>query len=234
MPAAFLLILGLFILYLIFSFEYFFVCLARAIINGKKDKPFNREAGNPLIGIFGDSTGVGVGTSSPEFSLAGLLATHYPNATIINNAVTGSSIQKTIKILEKQGKFDIIVLCCIGIDILRPWKNTGFKKDFNDLFSLASQKSNKVIYLTPINLGLSPIFPWYLKKYYFRKSNKIGQIINEEVEKYPNIISENNLIIEHNCLIPDHDKISSNDRIHPNNLGYLWVYYKIKTKLPPT
>jgi len=40
------------------------------------------------------------------------------------------------------------------------------------------------------------------------------------------------LLIEHDCLIPEYKKISSNDRIHPNNLGHLWVYYKIKSKLP--
>jgi len=211
---------------------FFPISLIRAILNGFKDKPFNRQAGEPLIGIFGDSTGVGVGASRPEFSLAGHLALHYPNATIINNAVNGSSIRKTIKILEKQGKFDILILCCIGIDILRPWKNKSIKKDLNDLFILASQKSEKILYITPVNVGLAPIFPWYIRKYFFNKSKKFGLIIEEEIKKYPNIIVENNLLIEHDCLIPDYNKISATDRIHPNDIGYLWVYYKIKSKLP--
>lgn len=208
------------------------ISLIRAIYNGFKDKPFNRQAGKPLIGIFGDSTGVGVGASSPEFSLAGLLALHYPNATIVNNAVNGNNVRKTIKILEKQGKFDILILCCVGIDILHLRTTRHIKKDINDLFILASQKSEKILYITPVNVGLAPIFPWYIRKYFFNKSKNFGLMIEEEIKKYPNIIVENNLLIEHDCLIPSYNKISANDRIHPNDLGYLWVYYKIKSKLP--
>lgn len=172
MSAAFLIILCLFVLYLFFSLEYFIVSLLKAIYNGYKDKPFSREASSPLIGIFGDSTGVGVGASSPEFSLGGLLAKHYPNATIVNNAINGNSIKNTINILQKQGKFDILILCCVGIDILYLRNTKKIKNDINNLFSIASQKSNKIIYLTPLNIGLAPIFPWFLKKYFFDKSKK--------------------------------------------------------------
>ena len=232
MDVVFLFILCVFFLYLFYRFEYFVVCLIRAIINGYKDKPYNRNKGKPIIGIFGDSTGVGVGASKPENSLGGIIGRHYPKSTIINKAVNAYSVKKTIKVLEKEDKFDLIILCCVGIDILyfRNFKN--IKKDLSKLFTIANKKSDNILYITPLNVGLSTIVPWFLKKYFLNKSKKIGLFIEKEILKYPNIVVENNLLIEHDCLVPNFDKISALDRIHPNNLGYLWVYYKIKTRLP--
>src|SRR5277367_6022713 len=42
--------------------------------------------------ILGDSTGVGVGASMPEESIAGLLAADYPQADVVNISESGARI----------------------------------------------------------------------------------------------------------------------------------------------
>jgi len=205
--------------------------IIRAYINGFIAKPFSRVAHTPIIGIFGDSTGVGAGASSPQKSLAGLIGTHYPSATIINKSIHGKRIKKTTNILAKQGNFDLIIICCVGIDILFLQKNSQIKKDLQKLFCIASQKSKNILYITPLNVSLSTAIPRFLKKYYFNKSKQVGLIIEKESKNYPNITVVNNLLID-NHSIPDYNTISCPDRIHPNDLGYLWIYNKIKSKLP--
>jgi len=205
--------------------------IIRAYINGFIAKPFCRLAHSPIIGIFGDSTGVGAGASSPQKSLAGLIGNHYPNATIINKSIHGKKIKKTAKILEKHGNFDLIIICCVGIDILFLRNNNQIKKDLQKLFFIASQKSKNIFYITPLNVSLSTAIPRFLKKYYFNKSKQVGLIIEAESKNYPNITVINNLLID-NSDIPDYNTISCSDRVHPNDLGYLWIYNKIKSKLP--
>jgi hypothetical protein len=46
--------------------------------------------------ILGDSTGVGVGATLPEESIAGLLAADYPDADIVNVAVSGTRVAGAI------------------------------------------------------------------------------------------------------------------------------------------
>jgi hypothetical protein len=166
---------SLIVLLLVISHHQLISSLIKAIVNGYNVQPFSCNGENTKIGIFGDSTGVGVGFSCPQMSLAGMLSRHYPNSTILNYSVTGSTIKKTIKVLKKYRDFDLMILCCIGIDLLCFKKTDDIKKDIKKMFLLASRRADNILYITPVNLGLSPIFPWYYKKSIFNPDfNKIS------------------------------------------------------------
>lgn len=224
--------LSLITLLLITSHHQLISSLIKAIVNGYNVQPFSCNGENTKIGIFGDSTGVGVGSSCPQMSLAGMLSRHYPNSTILNYCATGNTIKKTIKVLRRYREFDLMILCCIGIDLLCFKKTKDIKKDIKKMFLLASRRAKNILYITPVNLGLSPIFPWYYKKYFFKKCFNLGLFIEKESKKYKNIIVQNNLLVKNASMVPDFNKISSYDKIHPNDLGYLWAYKKVLTKLP--
>ena len=218
--------------YLTFSFGYFFICLFRGIKIAKQTIPFKRNGLNtPTIGIFGDSTALGVGASVPEKSLAGLLGSSNPQTTIVNISTNGFSIGQTANVLEKQNNFDMLVICCGGIDILYLKNNNQVRKNIRRLFSTANNKSDKIIIVTPLNLGLSSAFPWLIKRFFLSRSKKVGQIFKEEAQKFPKIFVSNNLEISSKNLIPPWQKISAFDRIHPNDDGYHWVFERIKSEV---
>lgn len=219
-------------LYLIFSFGYFFVCLLRGIKISKQTIPFKRNGVNTsTIGIFGDSTALGVGASIPEKSLAGLLGSSNPQTTIVNISTNGFSIGQIADVLEKQNNFDKLFICCGGIDILYLKNNHQVRKDIQRLFLIANNKSDKIIIVTPLNLGLSSAFPWFIKKFFLQRSKEIGKIFQDEAQKFPKIFVSNNLTIDSQKLIPSWQKISAFDRIHPNDEGYRWVFERIKSKV---
>ena len=219
-------------LYLIFSLGYFFVCLFREIKIAKQSLPFNRDCANTsTIGIVGDSTALGVGASIPEKSLAGLLGNIYPKSTVINISANGFYLNQIADALERQDNFDLLVICGGGIDIIYLKNINQVREDIQRLFSIADTKSNKIIFITPLNLGLSSAFPWIVKKFYLRRSKRVGKIIKDEAQKFPKIFVSNNLEIDSQNLIPPWKEISSPDRIHPNDDGYRWVFERIKSKL---
>lgn len=221
------------LVYLIFSFGYFFTCFIRGIKIAKQTIPFKRSGVDiSAIAIFGDSTALGVGASMPVKSLAGLLGSNNPQSAVINISTNGFSIGQIADVLEKENNnFDILFICCGGIDILYLKNNQQIQKDIQRLFSVANNKSSKIIIVTPLNLGLSSAFPWFLKKFFLHRSKKIGRIIQDEAQKFPKIFVSNNLMIDSSNLIPPWQKISAFDRIHPNDEGYRWVFDRIKSEI---
>jgi len=147
------------VIYIIASFVLFAVYIIGSIRLTKHAKKFVRYSGSPIIAFFGDSTGFGVGASIPERSLAGLVSEKNLRSTIINDCKNGASIVKTIEILRRQNRFDVLFLCCGGIDILRLKKYSQIQKDVKELLEVASSKSDNIVFVTPINLGFSMAFP---------------------------------------------------------------------------
>lgn len=224
-------IIWIIVIYLIVSFLIFFVYVLKSIEIAKVAKRFVRYAGSPIIAFFGDSTGFGVGASIPERSLAGLVSEKNLRSTIINDCKNGASIGKTIEILRRQNRFDVLFLCCGGIDILRLKKYSQIQKDVKELLEVASSKSDNIVFVTPINLGFSMAFPWFLKIVFWNRSQIVGGIIKKEAKRFPKVTLVNNLLIDGSTNMPLHKTVSAPDRIHPNDEGYEWVFKKMKSKI---
>jgi len=224
-------ILWIIVIYIMASFVLFAVYIIRSIRLTKYAKKFLRYSGSPIIAFFGDSTGYGVGASCPEKSLAGLVAQANPRSTIINDCKNGLYVKQLIKIINKRRVFDFLIICCGGIDILKLRKYSNFQKDIRELLAVASKKGDKVILITPINLGFSLAFPWFLRGFYRNRSRKIGLIIKKESKKFSNVFVLNNLLLEDTNTIKSWKAFSALDRIHPSDIGYAWVFKKLKAKI---
>lgn len=223
-----------FILFILISIFRLYFLLKRAYNYSKNfsqtRKVFQRLSGEPTIFVYGDSTAFGVGSSSPEKSLAGLLGEYYPNATIVNRAGIGLTIEQITETMGINDSGELVIIGCGGVDLLYLKSPEYIRSCVKKLFSLATQKSNKVIVVTPLNPGLSTIFPRFISWFYIKRSNKIGQIFLEESKLFDNI-SVVNLFTESNKTAPPWKSISAPDQLHPNDKGYLWTFEKMKPLL---
>jgi lysophospholipase L1-like esterase len=146
-------------LYLLIAFSTIFVYVFLSIKIAASARKFVRYSDAPTIAFFGDSTAYGVGSSCPEKSLPGLVALKNPKYTIINDSKNGSYIRNVTSVLSHQKVFDILFVCCGGIDILRMRNEKVIKNDLRELFEEMIKKSKKSIFVTPLNLGFSSAFP---------------------------------------------------------------------------
>jgi len=87
---------------------------ARRFANAGRRFERRLSARRATILVLGDSTGVGVGATRPEESLAGLFAADYPDADIINVAVSGTRVADAItqarRCFEAGLSFDLALL----------------------------------------------------------------------------------------------------------------------------
>jgi len=95
---------------------------ARRFANAGRRFERRLSARRATILVLGDSTGVGVGATRPEESLAGLFAADYPDADIINVAVSGTRVADAItqarRCFEAGLSFDLALLHVGGIDVI--------------------------------------------------------------------------------------------------------------------
>ena len=113
--------------------------------------------------ILGDSTGVGVGASEPEGSIAGLLAADHPDADIANISESGARIANAVvqarRCNEAGLRFDVAVLHVGGNDIVRATPAAKLVDDCEELMKELRPLARRTVWLGPPNLGLAPLFP---------------------------------------------------------------------------
>lgn len=136
--------------------------------------------------FIGDSTGVGVGATRPEDTLAGRTAQDHPNWTIENLSVSGRKTAELIPVLtELGGQYDRVILQIGGNDITYFSDTDHLASDITLVLAEAKRLSAHVILLTSGNVGNAPILPrplaflWHhrtlqVRDIFMRASKEVG------------------------------------------------------------
>jgi len=113
--------------------------------------------------ILGDSTGVGVGATVPDESIAGLLAADYPDADIVNVAVSGTRVASAIAqvraCLDAGVRFDLALLHVGANDVVADTPLHQLALDCDALLQELGKLAVRTAWLGPPDLGLAPLFP---------------------------------------------------------------------------
>jgi lysophospholipase L1-like esterase len=121
------------------------------------------SAQSATVLVLGDSTGVGVGATRPEESIAGLLAADYPDAHIVNIAVSGATVAGAIAqvrtCLDSGLHFDLALLHVGGNDVVVDTPLPQLTDDCDTLLQELERLSDRTVWLGPPDLGLAPLFP---------------------------------------------------------------------------
>lgn len=216
------------LIYIIFSVSRFFYWFNKAGSAALFSKPFERNAGLPNILVYGDSTALGVGASSPDKSLIGLLGQYYKTASIKNHASLGLSISKIIHSFDKTAPSDLIVIGCGGVDVLYLKSMQSIRRDIKNLLGIATKNGKRVVIITPLNIGLSKAFPWFLRNFYKARSVKVGKIFQNECSLYKNVSLSNNLSVSAKDVKLILEKMISKDKLHPSDFGYQWAFERAR------
>jgi lysophospholipase L1-like esterase len=139
--------------------------IGRARRFAKAGRRFERRlsAQSATVLILGDSTGVGVGAARPDESVAGLLAADYPDADIVNVAVSGTRVSGAIRqartCLEAGMRFDLALLHVGGNDVVADTPLHQLADDCDTLLRELGTLAARTAWLGPPDLGLAPLFP---------------------------------------------------------------------------
>jgi lysophospholipase L1-like esterase len=119
--------------------------------------------------VVGDSTGVGVGATAPETSLAGLLGADFENVDITNRAVSGAKVADVPGQLDalRDQHYDLVYIQIGGNDIVRFTSLKKIEDGLRPLLDAARGIADEVVIASCGNVGTAEIFPletrWLLR-----------------------------------------------------------------------
>lgn len=189
-----------------------------------------RKPGGKKILILGDSTAVGTGSQSPEYTIAGRFAQDFPSTDIINLGVNGSrtaGMLEQLKLVEGY-TFDLVVILSGGNDVLVLNTESGLKKTLSSVLEITNKISNhQTVVLFYGTNGSTSSLPSIFQPFFTRKFRKIESAFEQAcrdrgvpfIELFPNDAV--------NPFKDDPHLYFSADGIHPSDLGYQMWYRKM-------
>lgn len=196
-------------------------------------KPFEREiSGAPTILVLGDSTGYGTGVKNSEDSIAGLVASDFPNYSIINNSVNGRTIGDLLPVSKDvDGHYKLILLQIGANDILQGRKVEEVRPELRSILENLRPKADNIVMMSSGNIGGTPAFSGKKSKSYVEQSRVFREMYIEEVTlanaKYVDLFQEP----EDDVFIKDPKKYLAMDDLHPSVEGYRYWYKSLKPVL---
>ncbi len=136
---------------------------SRALAAAGRRYERRQAASAHAILVLGDSTGVGVGAERPEDSIAGRLATDFPESDIVNiscsGACVGDALAQVRQCLAEGRHFDVAVLHLGGNDVVRGTSVAQLSTACDALMVELGGLARRTVWLGPPNIGLAPLFP---------------------------------------------------------------------------
>lgn len=183
--------------------------------------------------FMGDSTGVGVGATRGEDSLAGRLSQDHTDWSIENVSVSGRKTAELIPVLEVLGthQYDQIIIQIGGNDITYFSDRDTLAGDIAIVLQEAKRVSPQVILLTSGNVGNAPILPRPLAFLWHRRTLQVRDIFMKAAEErgvtYVDLYRDKKT----DPFFLEPYRYHASDLFHPSSEGYGLWYQDLKKAL---
>lgn len=188
--------------------------------------------------VLGDSTGVGIGATTPRQSLAGLLGAEFPQAEVVNCSVAGARLADVLRQCREHDwparSFDLVLLHVGGNDVLRLTDWSAMSAEATELLGRLRHVGRRTIWLGMANIGLSPLFiapfSWWLSARTRRASRLFAACARDAGVEFVSFFREHG----DDIFSKERDKYFSADGLHPSSQSYryCWEVLKRQTRLP--
>ena len=193
----------------------------------EKTVPYSREVVDAKLKILfvGDSTGVGVGAGKPEESIAGMVGAMYPNATIVNKAVSGAKVADVIHQIKDipDASYALVMVHIGGNDVVRFTKDEDVQRDIAVVLEQAQRKGSFVLLTSTGDVGTAPLLPAATRWLFERKTRSVRAILLAQVA------ATNSVNVRFADLFREHSQdpfflnpeiYYAADSFHPSTKGY--------------
>lgn len=223
--------------YIVFEIVWLTYCGLVAKYLATVAVPFNETtAVCPSTIIAGDSFILGVGVTDPSNSLGGRIAHYFGSTDTVVRAKPGIMLESVVTLLDPTDKcteWARCILFCGGMDIISFSSEEKIKHDIRVLFRAAKKNSKMVIYISPGNTGIVPIFHFPISKLYTYRSRRFHAIAKQVADE-ENIIFINTFTEEKDRLFKSKKNLYAADSNHYNDAGYGVMFESIRERIEET
>jgi lysophospholipase L1-like esterase len=179
--------------------------------------------------IVGDSTAVGTGASSPQSSLAGLIASGHPRLWIENRARDGARFADVLAQLTGPERFDIVLVQAGGNDVIRLRDLDALRKDIDLVVDAAAVRAPVVVVMPAGNVGNAPFFFAPLSWLMTQRSRDLHRFVADSTARrgavYVNLFHER----ADDPFVAD-PGLNASDGLHPSDAGYRSWWQALRTQ----
>ncbi len=195
--------------------------LGQAKALAQRSDPLSQRPAEPAVRmlIVGDSTAVGTGASSPQTSLAGLIAREYPRLLIDNRGRDGALLAEVATQLAIDEQFDVVLVLAGGNDVIRMRDRDAMRTDIEKIANAAAARAPLVVMMPSGNVGNAPFFfppvSWLMAS---RSRALHGYVASSAARSglvYVNLFRERSS----DPFVAD-PSLNASDGLHPSDAGY--------------
>ncbi len=221
--------------YVVFSYLRIQGLIRESQILVRSSAPYQKIVSGATTRVLfvGDSTGVGVGATRGEDSLAGRLSQDHPDWSIENVSVSGRKTAELIPVLEVlvTHQYDQIIIQIGGNDITYFSDQDTLAGDIATVLQEAKRVSPQVILLTSGNVGNAPILPRPLAFLWHRRTLQVRDIFMKASEErgvtYVDLYRDK----KSDPFFLEPYRYHASDLFHPSSEGYGLWYEELKKAL---
>lgn len=180
--------------------------------------------------LVGDSTGAGTGASSPQTSLAGLLARDFARLHIDNLARPGARFAQVLTQLDRAGRtqasYDLVLIMAGGNDVIRATRVEILEAQIDEAVQKSLRLAPEVVLLPPGNVGNAAFFFPPLSGIMTRRAIELHAIVRQVTQVhgagYVNLFRSP----EEDPFVSDRG-LNASDGLHPSDAGYALWYQEL-------
>lgn len=187
----------------------------------RASEPLQRRVEQPSarLLIVGDSTAVGTGASTAQASLAGLLASRFPDLHIENRGREGATFDEIPRQLEGAGTFDIVLIQAGGNDVIRLRDLDATRDALERAVQRARERADLVVLMPAGNVGNAPFFfppaSWLMTWRARRLHASVREVAARHGAVYVNLFKE-----RADDPFVQQPALNARDGLHPSDAGY--------------
>lgn len=227
MKYIFLLLLGGFVIFFIFSPKA--QQLVKSVWLITQTSPYQQAGtGAGLVVVVGDSTAYGTGVKDSKESVAGRIGADYPDYEVLTLAENGRVIRGVTEVLTRADfarPADVLLLQIGGNDILRGRTKEEIENDTRVMLTEAKKHATHVVFISCGNVGTAD---FYVKNgqpdtYWTDRTLMAREIYQRIANELQVTYVDLYVPSDQDPFLLSPQKYFSNDGLHPSGAGYgLW------------
>jgi lysophospholipase L1-like esterase len=199
--------------------------ISQAAQLARESEPLQHRPANASMRllIVGDSTGVGTGATSPQTSLAGLMAQAFPRLRIDNRARDGATFEGVVQQLQADSaRYDMVLIQAGGNDVIRLRSDDAVRADIDRATALAAARSDRMLLMPAGNVGNAPFFFPPLSSLMTTRAERLHGFIQAAAQRHGAVYINLFQAPEDDPFVQD-PNLHARDGLHPSDAGYrLW------------
>ncbi|MEO7742759.1 MAG: SGNH/GDSL hydrolase family protein [Usitatibacter sp.] len=184
--------------------------------------------------VLGDSTGVGVGATTPEDSVAGRIAAAFPDTRVFNYARSGACVHDVLAQLDRHGAqpADMVLIQASANDVVDAKDVSAVEADLRLAIGRAQALGALVALMPGCNFVFAPFFKPFFASSMATRAHRMHAMVQRVAESTGALYVDLFHLKPADPFFREGSRYFCADGLHPSGEGYRIWFEELMRKVP--